>query len=204
MNSVPEIADIVELQAWAAQKTQSASSLEEELRAALPDDDREKAEAVAREVFETLGERGHLLGDSYPFTFDGTTLTPNGNIANSSYLFCLGLTWLENITVNLRTREFEAIVKTAAEEYFGGDAVRIGAPWKTQEITVYAELLQLVSDLIPDIGPPTQHTAPNGGDAGWDVVVANNFRDQRFSRIIALGNCATGRTDWLGKGVKRR
>ena len=202
MNAVTEIADVIELQTWAADKTYSVSSLEEDLRAVFPIEDREQVEEVARQVFENLSERSRLLGSSYPFNNDGTTLTPNERVQDSSYLFCLGLTWLDDITQNLRTREFEAIVKSAAEQYFGGNAVRIGAPWKTQEITAYGELLQLVSDLIPEIGPPTQTKAPDGGDAGWDVVVVNNFPDKEFSRIIALGNCATGRTDWRGKGIE--
>lgn len=202
MNTVPEIADVVELQTWAADKTYSISALEEELEAALPGSDDEEAETCAREVFEELSERARLLGPAYPFTFDGITLVANERKNDSSYLFCLGLTWLENITNNLRTTEFEAIVKVAAEEYFGGEGVRIGAPWSTGEITDYGLLLQKVSDLIPDLGPPTVTQAPSGGDAGWDVVVVNNFEDRKFSRIIALGNCATGRTDWRRKGLE--
>ena len=202
MKAVTEIADVVELQTWAENKTYSISTLEEDMRAALAAEDRDDAETLARQVYEVLGERSRLLGASYPFAYDGTTLTPNERKADSSYLFCLGLTWLQDINNNLRTREFEAIVKAAAEVYFRGTAVRIGAPWKTQEITVYGDLLQLVSDLIPEIGPPTRTKAPDGGDAGWDVVVVNNFADQQFSQIIALGNCATGRTDWHRKGVE--
>jgi hypothetical protein len=202
MSTIPEIADIVELQTWAANKTYSVSALEEELEALLPGEEEDQPETYAREVFEELAERSRLLGPAYPFTHDGETLVPNLRKDDSSYLFCLGLTWLENITSTLRTREFEAIVKAAAEGYFGGESVRIGAPWTTGEITDYAVLLQKVSDLIPDIGPPTQTEAPGGGDAGWDVVVVNNFEDRKFSRIIALGNCATGRTDWRGKGLE--
>jgi hypothetical protein len=44
--------------------------------------------------------------------------------------------------------------------------------------------------------------APSGGDAGWDVVIVNNFGDRKFSRVIALGNCATGTTDWRRKGLE--
>jgi hypothetical protein len=202
MTNVPEIADIVELQTWAANSPFSISQLQEELKAAQAEDDQELAEEVARQIFETFAERARLLGSAYPFACDGQTLRTNERSQSSSYLFCLGLTWLDNITLNLRAREFEAVVKTAAEQYFRGNAVRIGAPWATQEITDYEALLQKVSDLMPDIGPPTQKTALGGGDAGWDVVVVNNFQDRAFPRIIALGNCATGRTDWHKKGLE--
>ncbi|HXU39039.1 MAG TPA: hypothetical protein VN937_21975 [Blastocatellia bacterium] len=200
MNKILDIADVVELRTWANDKPYSVSALKEELEASLSGDDAGDAEDYALKVFEELERRATLLGKSYPFTVDGITLSPNEQKHNSSYLFCLGLKFMKDIPDNLRTREFEAIVKSAAEDYFRGKAVRIGAPWKTGEITDYRQLLQLVSDLIPDLGEPMRETAPDGGDGGWDVVVVNNFADQQFSRIIALGNCATGKTDWLKKG----
>lgn len=201
-NNIPEIADIVELQAWATDRPYSISALKEELEAALPQDEQANAERLAREAFEEMSERARLLDSAYPFTHDGVTLAPNSHETGSSYLFCLGLTWFEDITLRLRTSEFEAVVKAAAESYFRGKAIRIGAPWANGEITSYEALLNMVSDLIPDLGPPVQKEAPGGGDAGWDVVVVNNFSDEKFSRIIALGNCATGRTNWRSKGLE--
>jgi len=201
--NIINVADVVELRTWANDKTYSISSLKEDLEAALPEDDADDAEDYSLKVFEELERRLLLLQDSYPFAVDGMTITPTDRKANSSYLFCLGLKFIKQVPEKgFRTREFESIVKKAAEEYFRGKAVRIGAPWKTGEITDYSQLLQLVSDLIPDLGAPTRDTAPNGGDGGWDVVVVNNFVDQTSPRIIALGNCATGRTDWLKKGLE--
>lgn len=200
MNTIPDISDVVELRTWANDQPYSISALKEDLEAVLSGDEAEHAEEKALQVFEELERRARLLGEAYPFAVDGITITPSDRKLNSSYLFCLGLKFISDIPENFRTREFESIVKRAAEEYFRGEAVRIGAPWKTGEITDYRALLQLVSDLIPDLGAPTRDTAPAGGDAGWDVVVVNNFADREFSRIIALGNCATGKTDWLKKG----
>lgn len=148
MKSVPEIADVVELRVWADDQAYSVSALKEDLEAALSADDSDKAEEYAREVFEEIIQRAKLLGPSYPFTCDGATLAPNDGKANSSYLFCLGLSFFEGITVNLRTREFESVVKTAAENYFKGKAVRIGAPWKTGEVATYRELLENLRPLF--------------------------------------------------------
>lgn len=199
--NIINVADVVELRTWANDKAYSISALKEDLEAVLSGDDADNAEDYAQEAFEELERRSLLLQDSYPFAVDGMTITPTDRKTNSSYLFCLGLKFIKEIPEkDFRTKEFEAIVKKAAEEYFRGKAVRIGAPWKTGEITNYRQLLQLVSDLIPDLGDPTRETAPNGGDGGWDVVVVNNFADQAWPRIIALGNCATGKTDWLKKG----
>src|ERR1700722_2331189 len=138
------VADVVELHTWASKQSYSASTLEEELQAALPEPDKESAEAAARQVFEELGSRARLLPTAYPFTFDGATLAPNEMSKASSYLFCLGLSVFDDIDLNLRTREFETVVKEAAERYFGGKGIRIGAPWVTDEISSYEDLLQKV------------------------------------------------------------
>jgi hypothetical protein len=199
---IPDIADVVELRTWANDQPYSISSLKEDLEAALEETEMEKAEDYAREVFEEISARARLLGLAYPFSFNGVTLIPNARKANSSYLFCLGLNFFKNIPLRIRSPEFESLVKTAAENYFRGKAIRIGAPWKTATITDYKILLKMVSSLIPDLGPPLRTTAPDGGDAGWDLVVVNNFADEKFSRIIVLGNCATGRSDWLSKGME--
>lgn len=202
MSTISDIADVVELRTWADDQPYSISALKEDLEAILSSDGPRLPEDYAREIFEELLDRARLLGPAYPFNLDGVTLTPNDLKLNSSYLFCLGFNFFEKIPLRIRSSEFEALVKSAAEKYFRGEAVRIGAPWSTGTITDYRTLLQMVSNLIPDLGPPIREKAPDGGDAGWDIVVVNNFADRKFSRIIALGNCATGRTDWRKKGME--
>jgi hypothetical protein len=200
-----EVADVLEIQVWASDYALTQSSLKEELESGWPDEtDEDGPEDLAREVFEILQQRANILAGAYPFTCDGNRLSPNDERkVDSSYLFCLGLRYFgSEVDLNLRTREFEAVVKTAAESYFGGQAVRIGAPWSTGEITDYKTLLAQVSELLPEIGPPTREKAPGGGDAGWDIVLVKNFGDGRFSRIIALGNCATGLRNWKSKGAE--
>lgn len=203
MKSAADVADVVEIQAWAGNKTFTISALKEELEALISDgEDDDEPERLAQEIFDEFGARTRKLGDAYPFTFDGYMLRPQAPAQGSSYLFCLGLSLLNaaNITPNIRNVEFETLVMRAAKKYFGGDALRIGAPWKTADIPTYPALLRTVSDLIPELGAPTRTKAPHGGDGGWDVLVVKNFSDRQFPRLIALGNCATGRTDWRGKG----
>jgi hypothetical protein len=90
----------------------------------------------------------------------------------------------------------------AAKSFFGGRELRIGAPWKTEEVPTYGDLLQKVSELLPDLGPPSRSAAPQGGDCGWDVLIVNGFKDETFPSLIVLGNCATGRSDWMKKGME--
>jgi len=205
MKPVGEIADVVEIQTWAANKTYTISGLKEDLEALLGNDaDGYEPERHAQEIFDELATRAQTLGDAYPFEFDGYTLRLHNPEQGSSYLFCLGLSLLkaEGITQNIRNVEFETLVMRAAQKYFGGQAVRIGAPWKTTGVPTYPALLKTVSDLIPELGQPTRTKAPHGGDGGWDVVIVKNFGDRTFPRLVALGNCATGKTDWRKKGAE--
>ena len=145
MNSISDIADVVELQTWATDRAYSISSLKEDLESALAGDEIEFAEQYARETFEEIETRAALLATSYPFDLEGVTIRPNARKTNSAYLFCLGLQFLRGIPLEMRTREFEGVVKVAAESYFRGKGVRVGAPWSTPEITEYKDLLQTIS-----------------------------------------------------------
>jgi len=203
MKPIAEVADVVEIRAWAGNKAYTIGALKEEIESLISDPGGdEEPERGAQETFDEFGERARHLGAAYPFVFDGHMLRPNVPEEGSSYLFCLALSLLnaDEITQKIRNVEFETLVMRAAQKYFGGEALRIGAPWRTTKIPTYTALLTSVSDLIPELGTPTRTTAPHGGDGGWDVIVVNNFGDGQFPRLIAMGNCATGRTDWRKKG----
>lgn len=205
MKPVEEIADIVELQAWAANKPATLSALGENLKSAFSDDDKAEAEEKAQNVLDEFMNRKQMLGAAYPFTTDGFKLELNhDNPASTTYLFCLGLSLLpaSEIEVDQRCRQFETVVMNAAANIFGGQALRIGAPWRSEQIPDYGTLLDKVIDLIPNLGEKLKTAAPAGGDAGWDVLVVKNFCDGRIPRFVALGNCATGRTDWKRKGLE--
>jgi hypothetical protein len=92
-----------------------------------------------------------------------------------------------------RDRQFEAIVTQAAKEFFAAEGIRIGAPWRSEEFPTYGHLLDRVVDMIPDLGEKLTETAPGGGDGGWDVLIVKGFKDNCFPKLVALGNCATGK-----------
>jgi hypothetical protein len=205
MKTIAEIADVVELQTWAKNKPTTSSSLKEELEAALGDIAEQDPENLAQNVMDEFASRQQLLGDAYPFACDGYKLGLNHTEPhNTTYLFCLALSLLPAAAIenDQRSVQFETIVKNAAMQFFGGDGLRIGAPWATEEIQSYEALLDEVINLIPNLGEKLRTAPKGGGDAGWDVLIVKNFKDNQFPRFIALGNCATGKYDWKRKGME--
>ena len=205
MKEISEITDAVEFRAWASGKASTFSSIKEELQAAMADDEEEEPEKCAQGVMDEIQSRQVLLNGAYPFECDGYRVqfsSPGGGA--STYLFCLGLSLLPpaQISNNQRSIQFETVAMNAAKSFFGGTELRIGAPWRTDEIPTYDALLDKVAALIPNLGPRTRDAAPEGGDCGWDVLIVKGFRDEEFPRLIILGNCATGRTDWMKKGME--
>jgi hypothetical protein len=205
MKEISEIADAVEFRAWASRKASTFSSIKEELQAAMADDEEESPEECAQDVMDEIQSRQVLLDGAYPFECDGYKVAFSAPTAGAStYLFCLGLSLLPpaHISNDQRSVQFETVAMSAAKSFFGGTELRIGAPWRTDEIPTYEDLLKKVAALIPNLGPLTRDAAPEGGDCGWDVLIVKGFKDQEFPRLIVLGNCATGRTDWMKKGME--
>jgi hypothetical protein len=201
MKSIGYIADAVEFRVWARQYPYTFNDLEDDLKAAIDSD--EYAESLPQNVMDEIRERKKTLRDSYPFESDGYNLRVLGENPNAStYMFCLGLsllpaTFIEN---EQRCQQFETIAMRAASGFFGGQPLRIGAPWRSEQTPEYRVLLEQVVNLIPELGERMREVAPDGGDGGWDVLVVKDFADNKFPRFIALGNCATGLTNWKRKG----
>ena len=205
MKPVDEIADIVELQLWAGNKPLTLSALEEQLKSALSEEDKAEAELTAQNVLDEFMNRQKMLGLAYPFKTDGFKLElSHASPTTTTYLFCLALSLLpaSEIENDQRSIQFETVVMNAAAKIFGGYGLRIGAPWRSAEVPDYEILLDKVIELIPNLGGKMKTAAPGGGDAGWDVLIVKNFCDNLIPRFVALGNCATGRTDWKRKGME--
>ncbi len=207
--SITDIADRVEFQTWAEGKVCSLSSVKEVLESGSsqeedeinPDVD-EKLFALAQQVFDEFEVRARILRSRYPFTLDGETIRPSvPALSSSPYAFCLALSLVDHsrIPLEIRCEGFETLALSAAQSFFGGEGIRIGAPWKNSRFSTYSSLLAAVARLAPELGEPTCEQAPGGGDRGWDVVVVKNFADNRTPRLIAIGNCATGQTNWREK-----
>ncbi len=215
MANAVEVADVLELWVWSNQQTITLSDLTSWLETAVPEqsleidtadldnfDSDDGYELLAQETFEELQMRTKLLGTAYPFTCDGNRIRyVGGQEANYSYLFCLLLSHLPPafITIEQRAAQFEGLAMRAAQSFFGGSAIRIGFPWETPS---YADLLDRMRDLLPSLGPVILDGPVTSGDRGWDILVVKGFQDGLFPKFVALGNCATGKNDWLTKGAE--
>ncbi|HWY05877.1 MAG TPA: hypothetical protein VNY24_03390 [Candidatus Acidoferrales bacterium] len=203
--TIEEIADIVEFHTWATRGIATVSALKNQLEASLSAEEKDRAETMAQNVLDEFQNRQKTLGSAYPFVTDGYKLeVSHPEPSRTAYIFCLGLSVLPATQIENEQRclQFETLVMVAAKSFFGGEGLRIGAPWRSEDVPEYGNLLDKVTELIPNLGEKLRTTAPDGGDAGWDVLIVKNFRDNMIPRFIAMGNCATGRTDWKRKGLE--
>jgi hypothetical protein len=203
MNEIPDIADAVEFRIWASNEPCTFSSLKEELQSLMDDDDYDAAEGLAQEIMEEIQARQLLLKAAYPFECDGYKVELcRPNASRLTYIFCLGLSLLPAGLISNQQRDvqFETVALRAAQSFFGGLPLRIGVPL-TAEAPTYEALCDRVIELIPDLGLRSR-SAPTTGDAGWDVLIVKGFADKKFPSLIVLGNCATGRTNWMNKGME--
>jgi hypothetical protein len=205
-----EIADVVELWVWSEGSSMTISQLESHIETCIPEesidsddsDPDEPFELLAQQVFDEILHRQDILKRAYPFACDGARVrflgVPQGT---STYIFCLLLSHLDasHIENDQRAAQFETLAMRAARSFFGGSALRIGAPWET---STYAELLSQVIGLIPNLQAIDLEEIVGSGDRGWDILVVKGFGDREFPMFVALGNCATGRNDWKRKGAE--
>lgn len=203
-----EVADVVELWVWATGNAITISALEGHIETGIPEDaintggdDVDPFEFLAQQVFDELVSRTFSFA-GYPFECNGYRVKYIGQAPHAPpYIFCLLLSYLPAIEIagEQRARQFETLAMQAALGFFGGSAVRIGFPW---EKATYVELLETVLPLLPNLGQVALPEPVTGGDRGWDIILVKGFADDSFPKLVALGNCATGRHNWKEKGLE--
>ncbi len=144
--------------------------------------------------------------DHYPFALERKALSRKDKDLSSVYSFLLGLSLFGEAAVNKMdgAKLFEEICACAARVYFGSaespaDYHIFGFPRRIGPKDFCRALedlcLRKIEEGKPDKKFPTLHTMK---DAGLDVVTWRSFPDQRSSKLIAFGQCATGK-HWWGK-----
>lgn len=213
MPSASRVADVVELWAWGGAHSFTQSDLASWLETNYGDnllgytdadfdveEEDEPYELLSTQVFEEILRRTFVLGTAYPFTSNGNRIRYTGPVSTtSSYIFCLLLSYLPSVQITNTQRgvQFETLAMEAARNFFGGEGVRIGFPWET---ATYPELLERILLHLPHLRDVALDEPVTSGDRGWDILIVKGFADREYPKLVALGNCATGRHDWMGKG----
>ncbi|MGD0540471.1 MAG: hypothetical protein ABSB33_03025 [Tepidisphaeraceae bacterium] len=169
-----------------------------------------KVDSAASDVSAEIYRRRKLMGNSYPFDLDRSTLRYRGS-ATLVYEFCLATACAPRITegnfVRL-PRNFERIVAIIVGLYLGTDAVhRIGDPTDDDDPPghprTFVDRMKYLRDrsaenaeewlVEPEFGFDAE--GKNAKDMGLDIVVWKDFPDRRVGRATMIGQCACGKND---------
>ena len=178
-------------------------------------------EAATDAVFDEIGFRVECLGEKYPFRvsfedrrFRMQLVAPGSddalNSAHDIYITCLLMSCVRfglldagksGVSVEEIGTHFQVLATVAAAGYMGGDAYLFGHP--RPDSTPLLNAVQRLSELIR-AGTPVS-SRPSGmsmsaKDGGIDVVAWRDHADQRPSKAVMFGQCASGR-NWPGKSV---
>lgn len=161
-------------------------------------------------VRQELERRSSLMGDHYPFVFNGGQLEYRPS-TTGFYEYCLGIANTTNritaVPYTKLPRSFERIASVILQKHMGPrwEALHTGWPRDKGQPRRLDEMLKNVSKQTsdgrewqwnPEEGYP--HEYARGGDAGLDFVVWRRAPDGRLGQIFVVGQCACG-NDWDGK-----
>ena len=175
----------------------------------------------ADEVLAEIEHRVQVLDADYPFQFDLarqqwrlSIAAPVQNAciraARTCYLFCLLTSALRDGRISGNTADvqkpmanyFQAIATDAAAGVLNGHAISFGSPRPSGSgfRAALADASQQMRLGTPLETPPL-HSNGKEKDAGIDVIAWRDFRDGRPSKLVLLGQVASGH-NWKEKSVK--
>ena len=180
----------------------------EESAKALADSRGEISERLASDVFSELEDRQVAAGEGYPFGLSDQSvrLTQETPYARSTYIFLLLLSYIEvphiQVLGSNPQRDFEDISQTAAESFFGHNehdgSYLFAFPRRGNESSFIAAVHELTKQIGEGGGAREGIDNSRQKDAGLDVVVWHGFKDSWPGRLIAFGQCASGK-NWTAK-----
>lgn len=166
------------------------------------EDDSDELTEKEEDLVSELNRRIDLLTEKYPFELDsnGYILRLKSTMGSHAliYKFLLFSTRL-NMTANKiqngldGTLIFEKLSSIAIQNYFGQRSRSY--VFGTSTSGGFNEKLKELIRLTGEGGIPNIHTGTRPQDDGLDIIVWNNFKDRKGSKIIGFGQCKTG-TDW--------
>lgn len=164
----------------------------------------QKTEGLIEATFAETEDRMKACGiKSYPFELKGNLLRSQDEESRAVYSFLLFLWKLgEGIIKKPNGAQlFEEVCARAAAGYFGCSETEhyvFGFPRRVEPRGFAAAVGSLCGKLREGKADANFPGLENMKDAGLDIVAWREFPDQRASKLIAFGQCATG-NDWWGK-----
>jgi hypothetical protein len=177
------------------------------------DDGDERSEGLAEAAFAELDDRRRSCGgetSSYPFEFEGDSLSLGPSPDESLYTFLALLSWFGKDAGPEDTdgeKLFEEICAKIAEAYLGGPGQRVrsyvfGFPRRLKPPGFAGALDELCNQLGEGNGHHKgRPKLPDQKDGKLDIVAWVEFADGRQGKLITFGQCATGR-NWDEKVVE--
>lgn len=161
------------------------------------------SEAIEQKILEVLDEleqRVSAARQAYPFDLDDRgvlRLRSKTWEDYPAYTFCLCLSYFHVNGSSSPTRLFEQVSCVAAKGYLGGDAIRFGSPRTELPSAFPAAVTEMCNRIGEGLGFREQSSLRRQDD-GLDLVAWKDFIDERPSKILLFGQCASGR-NWEDK-----
>jgi hypothetical protein len=192
----------------------SKGDLESALRSGsvLEASDDSALEQLCLEVFFELEQRSVAAGDAYPFLISGAVLSSKPDQSQfDAYLFCLYLSyfsWSSERHSEIKVNPwllFEELSYVAAVQFLDGEGVLFGTS-RGNTPSAQKGFKRAVRDLCRKMGEGKDFKDQpdlSRKDDGVDLVVWKSFKDNRTSKLVMFGQCATGQ-DWDKNGKLTR
>jgi len=165
-----------------------------------------RLEAAADDAFAELHDRGRACAGAHPFRLDGQAVeaTRGANRAPYTFLLLLGAFGAAAGPPGLDGASlFEEVCAAAGAAFLGGRragarSLVFGAPRRGSPAGFRAAVDHLCEAIGEGGGCRPRIRLRHQRDAKLDVVVWRPFPDRRAGKVIAFGQCATGRL-WADK-----
>jgi len=182
------------------------------------DSDHGLIEGKVDEVFAELEDRAQAADSAYPFEVSRAEVKTKGHIEQYiPYVFCLCLSMFGDGAKRLNIQKdddgdpaddlptyprrlFEHIATIAAANYIGGEAVRFGSPRRGMSPSFIDALNELSWSHLHEGDGYNNDPIFGSKDRHLDIVAWKDFPDQRTSKLVLFGQCATNKDDgWHSK-----
>jgi len=164
-------------------------------------------EGAVESAFTEIEDRFRACGakdGAYPFELETDYIAMAKNTRSSVYTFLLLLSCFgDRAGLRQGAKLFEEVCAKAAEAYLGGAHINVksrvfGFPRRVLPKRFESALQSLCDEIREGTGARKRPNSSDQKDAKLDIVAWHHFDDARPGKLIAFGQCATGR-NWSEK-----